>query len=572
MRLQKIFLILALLMAALISAQMLHTLSGTAMQWRGGVDGLNAMQDLRLVLVASEMASRERAPANGMLRDDLPNDPNKIALLNAARQKTNAAFKELEFAFQTDSVDKTRLRTILSNAQRQLVLARQSIDLTASLPKSERTTLGIRASITEMFEVVDVLSPATLQLTNVVQATYPKETNFLLAARAAADLREYAGRLGSYFTVASAKRELIALEDLMAMKQLMGRIEQLRSDLLERVHTIDGNDVIDKATAEMLNRYFETAIPYVEGQLAIGLTDASLMTDATSFGKRYVADMNSIVSLKNALIDEALRNARIDQAEAQKAAYWVIAWTAATFLLLAAGLFIIEFRISRPMRKVGRLIFEISHGNLGIAITQPRYQDEMADVLKSVSVLRDNSAARVALEDERQRLLIQLKEQAATDFLTELPNRRGFFELAEPSFHSLLRQGHPIAIAIYDVDHFKRVNDTYGHDIGDMVLKAIASLSKKHLRSGDLVARHGGEEFLLFMPYCDLASGVSKAEVLRAQIEQLTVALSDGRELKITASFGVDQCLAADKSVDDSIKRCDEKLYLAKESGRNKVV
>ena len=572
MRLQKIFLILALLMAALISAQMLHTLSGTAMQWRGGVDGLNAMQDLRLVLVASEMASRERAPANGMLRDDLPNDPKKIALLNAARQKTNAAFKELEFAFQTDSVDKTRLRTILSNAQRQLVLARQSIDLTASLPKSERTTLGIRASITEMFEVVDVLSPATLQLTNVVQATYPKETNFLLAARAAADLREYAGRLGSYFTVASAKRELIALEDLMAMKQLMGRIEQLRSDLLERVHTIDGNDVIDKATAEMLNRYFETAIPYVEGQLAIGLTDASLMTDATSFGKRYVADMNSIVSLKNALIDEALRNARIDQAEAQKAAYWVIAWTAATFLLLAAGLFIIEFRISRPMRKVGRLIFEISHGNLGIAITQPRYQDEMADVLKSVSVLRDNSAARVALEDERQRLLIQLKEQAATDFLTELPNRRGFFELAEPSFHSLLRQGHPIAIAIYDVDHFKRVNDTYGHDIGDMVLKAIASLSKKHLRSGDLVARHGGEEFLLFMPYCDLASGVSKAEVLRAQIEQLTVALSDGRELKITASFGVDQCLAADKSVDDSIKRCDEKLYLAKESGRNKVV
>lgn len=572
MRLQKIFLILALLMAALISAQMLHTLSGTAMQWRGGVDGLNAMQDLRLVLVASEMASRERAPANGMLRDDLPNDPNKIALLNAARQKTNAAFKELEFAFQTDSVDKTRLRTILSNAQRQLVLARQSIDLTASLPKSERTTLGIRASITEMFEVVDVLSPATLQLTNVVQATYPKETNFLLAARAAADLREYAGRLGSYFTVASAKRELIALEDLMAMKQLMGRIEQLRSDLLERVHTIDGNDVIDKATAEMLNRYFETAIPYVEGQLAIGLTDASLMTDATSFGKRYVADMNSIVSLKNALIDEALRNARIDQAEAQKAAYWVIAWTAATFLLLAAGLFIIEFRISRPMRKVGRLIFEISHGNLGIAITQPRYQDEMADVLKSVSVLRDNSAARVALEDERQRLLIQLKEQAATDFLTELPNRRGFFELAEPSFHSLLRQGHPIAIAIYDVDHFKRVNDTYGHDIGDMVLKAIASLSKKHLRSGDLVARHGGEEFLLFMPYCDLASGVSKAEVLRAQIEQLTVALPDGRELKITASFGVDQCLAADKSVDDSIKRCDEKLYLAKESGRNKVV
>lgn len=572
MRLRKIFLLLALVMTALISAQMLHTLSGAVTQWRGGIDGLNAMEDLRLVLVASEMASRERAPANGMLRDDFPHDPNKIALLNTARQKTDAAFKDLEVALQTVSGDPTRLHTILLNARQQLVRARESIDLTASQPKGERTTLQIRASITEMFEVIDVLSPATLQLTNVVQATYPKETNFLLAARAAADLREYAGRLGSYFTVASAKRDLIALEDLMAMKQLMGRIEQLRSDLLERVHAVDGNDAIEKATAEMLHRYFETAMPYVEGQLITGLSDANLMTDATTFGKRYVADMDSIVGLKNALIREALRNARIDQAEAQTSAIVIVAWTVLTLLLLAVALLIIEFRISRPMRKVGHLISEISHGNLGIAIPQPRYQDEMADVLNSISVLRDNSAARVTLEDERQRLLVQLKEQAATDFLTELPNRRGFFDLAEPAFHSLLRQGHPISIAIYDIDHFKRVNDTYGHDAGDMVLKAIASLSKKHLRSGDLVARHGGEEFLLFMPYCNLAAGVDKAEMLRSLIEELTITLPDGNALKVTASFGVDQCLANDKSIHDAIKRCDEKLYLAKGSGRNKVV
>lgn len=559
-------------MAALVAAQVLHTLSGAVARWRGGIAGLNAMEDLRLVLVASEMASRERAPANGMLRDDLPNDPQKIALLNTARQKTDAAFKTLEVALQTGSGDQARLRTILLNAQRQLVQARQSIDSTARLPKSERSTLQIRASITEMFEVIDVLSPATLQLTNVVQATYPKETNFLLAARAAADLREYAGRLGSYFTVASAKRELIALEDLMAMKQLMGRIEQLRSDLLERVHAMDGNDVIDKATAEMLSHYFETAIPHVERQLIAGLSDARLMTDATTFGKRYVADMNSIVSLKNALIDEALRNARMDQTEAQRNDLVIIVWTVLTLLLLALSLSIVEFRISRPMRKVGRLIYEIAHGNLGITIPQPRYQDEMADVLKSVSVLRDNSAARAGLEDERQRLLVQLKEQAATDFLTELPNRRGFFELAEPAFHSLLRQGHPISMAIYDIDHFKRVNDTHGHDVGDMVLKAIAAVSKKHLRKGDLVARHGGEEFLLFMPYCSLESGASKAETLRALIEQLTIALPDGGALKVTASFGVDECHAADKSIHDAIKRCDEKLYLAKGSGRNKVV
>lgn len=572
MRLQKIFLFLALLLTALVLVQMLHTLSVAVIKLREGANGLEAMNQLRLVLVASEMASRERGPANGVLGDALPHEPKNLALLSAARKKTDAAFTDLKTSVESFSDDQSGLPTILLTAQKQLLRARQLVDSTADLQRGQRTPEQIRTAIAHMFEVIELLSPVSLQLTNVVQASYPKETNLLLAARSAADLREFAGRLGSHFTLALTKREHIEMAELTAIEQLIGRIEQLRVGILERLPAEAGNEVVERATTLMLSHYFDTAIPFVREQLVIGLGNANFAIDAAGFARRYVPDMDAIIFLRDTLINEALRKARIERAEAQTAAYLSIFWMVASLLLVAAILLILEFRIGRPLRKTVQLILDIAHGKLEMAIPKQQYQDEMAEVLDAIAVLRDNSLARAALESERQGLLVKLKEQASTDFLTGLPNRRGFFDLVEPTFHSLRRQGHPISIAIFDIDHFKRVNDVYGHDMGDRVLKEIGNLSMTQLRSGDVVARLGGEEFLLFMPYCGVEAGFNKVEQLRKQIEQFAIALPNGEELAVTASFGVDQCLATDESIHHSIKRCDEKLYLAKGSGRNKVV
>jgi diguanylate cyclase (GGDEF)-like protein len=572
LRLQKIFLVLALLLTMLVAGQMLKTLSSAVLQLRDGEKGLSAIRDLRLVLIAAEMASRERGPSNGVLGDDLPHDPDKLKLLSSARQKTDAAFSELIAAIEKEASRDSGLPEILLHAQQQLQLGRQSIDAIANVPRNQRAPEKIRDAIIQMFRVIDDLAPTALQLTNVAQTTYPDQTNFLLAARTAADLREFAGRLGSHFTVALTKREKIEMSELTSIEKLMGRIDQLHSSLLERVQAHPGDMAVQQATALVQNRYFESAIPYVREQLAIGLGNADFTTDAAGFAKRYVPDMDSIISLRNTLIDEALQNALLAQAGSKTSAYLIIFWTFASVVLLVTILWILEFRISRPLRKVIHLILEVAHGRLDISIPTLKYHDEMSEVLQAIAVLRDNSQARVVLEGERQELLVKLKEQAANDFLTELPNRRGFFDLVEPLFRALSRQGHPMSIAIFDIDYFKQVNDMHGHGMGDLVLKEIAQLSKSHLRSGDVVARFGGEEFLLFMPYCSLEEAFVKVEQLRKIIEAWTSDLPDGQALKITASFGVAQCQAADQSIQDLIARCDEKLYLAKAGGRNKVI
>jgi len=572
MRLRKLLLGLVLSLTAFVLALVLHTLSGAVVELRQGTEGLQSMETLRLLLSAAEMASRERGPANGVMGDDLPHDSDKLARLSEARRTTDAAFSAADKAVQSAPDDPAKLRAILSQAQSQLLQGRQSIDAVAAEPRRGRSPEQIRHAIAQMFEVIDDLTPATLRLTQVVQATYPKEANLLLAARVAADLREYAGRLGSHFTIALTKRERIEPEEYAAVEQLFGRIDQLHTTLLAHVQNVEGNERINQATAVMQSRYFGSAIPYIRAQLAAGLRDAAYSVDAAGFAKRYVPDMDSIVELRDVLIDEAVGHSRLEQTAARRAAYVVIFLATGTVLLLAGILLLLQYRLSRPLQGAIELILGVAHGLLDRPIPKPRYRDEVGDMLEAIAVLRNNSLARLELEKERQDLLARLKEQASTDFLTDLPNRRGFFELVESTYAMQHRQGLPISVALFDVDHFKRVNDNHGHGAGDVVLREIAQTCKTHLRSGDIVARFGGEEFLLLMPHCQLSAAVRKAEELRALIEQTVIELPDGQTLKVTASFGVDMCLPQDDTLHDVIKRCDEKLYLAKGGGRNQVV
>jgi signal transduction histidine kinase/ActR/RegA family two-component response regulator len=373
---------------------MMKTLSSAVSQLRDGANGLRAMKNLRLVLVAAEMASRERGPSNGILGDDLPHEPQKVALLSKARQKTDTAFAELTTAVQQETGNQSGLSPSLSNAQKQLQLGRTAIDSIAAAPRTQRQPEQIRAAISEMFLVIDDLAPAALQLTNVAQSIYPNQTNFLLAARSAAELREFAGRLGSHFTVALTKRERIEMVELTAIEQLMGRIDQLRSALLERVQARQGDVAVGQATAIMQSRYFENAVPYVREQLAIGLGNADFHTDAAGFAKLYVPDMDSIISLRNTLIDEALRNAQKEQTESRNSAYLIIFWTVASVVLLITILLVLEFRISRPLRRSIQLILDVAHGKLEIKVPKVKYQDELSEVLSAIEVLRDNGLAR----------------------------------------------------------------------------------------------------------------------------------------------------------------------------------
>lgn len=171
----------------------------------------------------------------------------------------------------------------------------------------------------------------------------------------------------------------------------------------------------------------------------------------------------------------------------------------------------------------------------------------------------------------------QYKELSSRDPLTGIHNRRAFESLVGFHLDSLKGQDIPCAIIMADIDHFKRVNDTYGHASGDDVLRAFSSTLAASLRAGDILCRFGGEEFVIFMPEADLEAGIMVAERLREAAQQ-TVVPSQGFDIAITASFGVaqmppipDDGTSLVPLLEKTIATADACLYAAKHGGRNRV-
>ena len=179
-----------------------------------------------------------------------------------------------------------------------------------------------------------------------------------------------------------------------------------------------------------------------------------------------------------------------------------------------------------------------------------------------VAIVRDVTEAVRAHEE--------LFALATKDSLTGLRNRRYFLEGAETEFARSRRHGRAFSLMLIDADHFKRINDTYGHDAGDRVLQAIAEVTTDCLREVDLIGRLGGEEFAVAMPDCELATALVVADRLRQQIAARMMETEAG-VFTVTVSIGVAGASADDKTLNQMLRRSDQALYAAKHGGRNQV-
>ncbi|HJV54033.1 MAG TPA: diguanylate cyclase [Noviherbaspirillum sp.] len=172
---------------------------------------------------------------------------------------------------------------------------------------------------------------------------------------------------------------------------------------------------------------------------------------------------------------------------------------------------------------------------------------------------------------ELQKLTEELRISAITDPLTGAYNRRFFFETVGKLVSAANRHHSPLSIVTIDVDHFKRINDQYGHPAGDEVLRRLTGICKESLREADVFARFGGEEFIMALPNSDSAQACAAAERLRTRMLDQAIVVK-GEPLCITVSCGVSQYRSQEAGIDETLKRADEALYEAKNSGRNRVV
>jgi diguanylate cyclase (GGDEF)-like protein/PAS domain S-box-containing protein len=180
---------------------------------------------------------------------------------------------------------------------------------------------------------------------------------------------------------------------------------------------------------------------------------------------------------------------------------------------------------------------------------------------KFVAIANDVTEYKKTLEEKEHYYYL-----STHDHLTQQFNRQMFDTLFEQEAQRAQRYGSDLALIMVDIDFFKKVNDTYGHQVGDEVLKKVSAHIKSYLRDSDVFARWGGEEFVIFMAHTNLQSALEKAEVLRGAVEKLKIEDVGF----ITCSFGVTQVKNFEK-LSEAFMQADEALYKAKENGRNRV-
>jgi diguanylate cyclase len=211
----------------------------------------------------------------------------------------------------------------------------------------------------------------------------------------------------------------------------------------------------------------------------------------------------------------------------------------------------------------------------GLEVRLHRVDGTTLEVLLAASRLEyhDTPALLVGVMDiaMQKRLVRQFKRLASLDPLTGVRNRRSFLLDAEQELRRASRTGQTVSIMVVDADDFKQINDRFGHAVGDVALRSIASALRGELREFDLLGRIGGEEFAILLPSLEMQGAMDVAERLRECVAVLQVETEGAETVRLTISIGVAPVDIANGGLDEALKRADQAMYVAKQEGRNRV-
>jgi diguanylate cyclase (GGDEF)-like protein/PAS domain S-box-containing protein len=211
------------------------------------------------------------------------------------------------------------------------------------------------------------------------------------------------------------------------------------------------------------------------------------------------------------------------------------------------------------------------------ASTQTGNGDKLMTIVGAIDDITERKRAEKALENANAELKSALereKKLAHTDMLTGVNNRRNLYELATHEFEVAARYRQPLSVMMFDLDYFKKVNDTFGHIVGDQMLVFVTKAACAELRSADAIGRYGGEEFVILLPMTTAQRAYSLAERIRENAAKIRVPTPIG-DASVTISLGIVEMkhgVEQDRSIDDLIRRADQAMYTAKQSGRNCVI
>jgi diguanylate cyclase (GGDEF)-like protein len=524
---------------------------------------------LKLLLLYAEKLSRERGPTNAILGNADADDSQLRQALKLARQETDNAYARLCASIGCNKTP-NKLTSELGMLAQELEQERKTIDRLASLPLKERGNEQVSAQIERMVGFINTIRPLITTLSNDVIISSSDISLLITEARLAATLREYAGQLGSALTPSLSFKRERTLKEQLKLERLKGHIEELHMRLSAHFAVAALPIAIADAKAKMEEEYFVEATAYLDSIEAS--TNLQTLPSPDTFYKTYVPLMDSILTLRDALLAEA-EASTIKAKQDALLALSVVSILMLVFLALTIKkLRIIHQQVVVPMMQASHALRAISAGHYQEISHSNNLPEEIDEVMEGINTLNRQIKVRIGLEQERDELVKTLTLQSSTDFLTGLKNRRGFYEAANIEYARAQRHASEICIMLIDIDHFKTVNDTYGHSAGDWALTFIGGILKDNSRIHDISARHGGEEFICMLGNSNLEEGCLFAEKIRTLIQAAMVDIGpDLRPIKLTVSIGITSSQFQHPPLDMMIEQADRALYMAKNLGRNRV-
>ncbi|NDY91062.1 GGDEF domain-containing protein [Ideonella livida] len=574
MGLNALFRWLAAGLAMVVLALVVHAALHERHVLKQAEDGLQALQRLRRVLSAGEMLSRERAPSFAVLRDVGHESPLRAREeLMAARLDTDRAFAAATAdlaALGEEDPSYRRVVTAVDRARLLLDEVRLSVDSEVSRQDSSRSA-HVARDIARLREAHALLEPAVADLAGRAQRAYPDLTPPLQGAVLAARLREVGGLLAAGLRPAVVRGTPFTPEEDDATHLQLGRLDQLRELLDSYLDGYRGTDAVASARQQLRHGLFGRGAALIDQIVEAGHHGGPYPVDALRFGELIVPDLARAFDLRNALLDDAERQALARRNAARLDLQVMATLSLVALSALALGLWLVHRRVVVPLSQTARVIHGLAEGRHDLTVPEARADDEIGAVLGAVRAMQKVQILQQTMEEERAQLITQLSQLSNTDGLTGLLNRRAFFEQAERELATAQRHGFHLSVVLLDVDHFKAINDSYGHGVGDEALRAVASTLAAQIRTGDLAARYGGEEFVLLLGHCDAAQAFKSAERLREAVSQLRVADPLGGAFALTASLGVASTGQHGLELQHLLSVADAAMYRAKRTGRNRV-
>ena len=507
---------------------------------------------LRLV----EAVSAERGPTNALL-GGRGGDPR---LLTQARALSDMRFARLQALLQ-DCRQCSVTAEQAENGYQTLLQARARVDQRLRATPDDPAPQDIATLVQGMFRALDSnFITADLTLHDLIQRS-PAVAIYLVNAKLAARLRDTAGRLGSLLTPALQAERLPTGAEHVQLLQTQGRINQLMDLLRSNLNLAPGRPERDRFE-RVQERYLGEGLDWYHQTLAALATRTA--PSAASFAQGYVPTMVSILELRDEMLSLAREEADILAREAQLRLLLTIAAAVGILLALGTGLLLLKQRLLTPLLTNTQRLLSLSRRARPLGTVAA---DDPRTLFAAFAQLEDELLQADRLRQERDALIAELGIRAETDYLTGLANRRAFErELAQGVTST---PGQLAAIA-FDIDHFKRINDTYGHAAGDLLLQQLAQRCRELLRPGDRIARIGGEEFAVLADVAQPTDALALAERLRQGIAETPFAVGPTEALPVTASFGVAVTPRLAEGVPVRLlAQADAALYRAKHRGRN---